>query len=108
MAAIDTPNDPSAPKPRMAEVREPLASPPGTWFRRAWAKRSPVTYVLAVFGYFLLLGSVAVVVVTEQFPWFTLAPITILLSLAYFRYEEEKEARRSSRDTAPNPMRPAT
>ena len=44
-------------------------------------------------GYFLLLGSLAVVVVTGEFPWFTVAPITILLSVAYFRHVEAKDAR---------------
>jgi hypothetical protein len=69
---------------------------PFSWLRLAWEKLSPAATVLGMFGYFLLLGSVAVVVVTEQFPWFTLAPITVLLLVAYFRYVDEKEARRSS------------
>jgi len=53
-------------------------------------------------GYFLLLGSLAVVVITGQFPWFAVAPVTILLSVAYFRHVEAKEARRWTRDGSGN------
>lgn len=62
--------------------------------RAHWAQLSPVAFVLTMVGYFLLLGSLAVIVVTGQFPWFTVAPVTILLSVTYFRHVEAKEARR--------------
>ena len=65
-----------------------------SWVHIHWAKLSPAASALGMFGYFLLLGSIAVVVITKQFPWFTIAPITILLAVAYFRHVEKNELRR--------------
>lgn len=94
MAGIHVPFDRSTlRRPRMhgRQSRNPISSP---WLRKHWDQLSPVASVLGMVGYFLLLGSVAVIVITGQFPWFTVAPVTILLSVAYFRYVEAKEARR--------------
>jgi len=43
-----------------------------------------------VMAVFLLLGSIAVVAITRQFPWFMLAPSVILLSFAYLRHAEKR------------------
>ena len=48
-------------------------------------------------AYFLALGSVAVVALSGQFPWFTLAPLTVLLMFLHFRRVETKLRRQSSR-----------
>ena len=98
MAGINAPYGRSTPRPPTAGKGNLVASGPRTSSQPIWAKLSPGASVLAMFGYFLLLGSVAVVVITGQFPWFTLAPVTILLSIAYFRHVDEKEARRSVGD----------
>jgi hypothetical protein len=42
----------------------------------------------------------AVVVVTQQFPWFIVAPLGFLLAVAYFRHLEATEARGSSRNVS--------
>ena len=44
------------------------------------------TSVMLVWGYFLILASISVVVISGQFPWFTLAPATGLLMAAHIRY----------------------
>jgi hypothetical protein len=49
-----------------------------------------------MFAYFLGLASIAVVVVTGQFPWFTLAPGIVILMVAHFRRTEEKYRRKAS------------
>jgi len=67
------------------------------WFRADWSKLSPTAYVLGMAGYFLLLGSIAVVFLSNQFPWFMAAPITILLAVAYLRHGEAKRAQHRSR-----------
>ena len=98
MATINVPYDRSNLRSPMLGEHTALQTRPLAWLRVAWGKLSPAATVLGMFGYLLLLGSLAVVVVTDQFPWFTLAPVTILLLAAYFRYVDEKEARRSARD----------
>lgn len=67
------------------------------WFRADWSELSPTAFVLGMAGYFLLLGSIAVVVLSNQFPWFMAAPITILLAVAYLRHGEAKRAQDKSR-----------
>lgn len=52
--------------------------------------------VLVMFAYFLGLGSIAIVAVGGQFPWFTVAPATVLLLVTYFRHVEATYARNSS------------
>lgn len=54
------------------------------------------TLALTMLGYFLGLASIAVVVIGGQFPWFTLTPTIILLSIAYFRHLEVKFKQESS------------
>jgi len=98
MAGMNVPYDRSTLQPPIAGDQIPLATRRCSDWRAAWATRSPSASVLGMFLYFLLLGSVAVVVVTEQFPWFALGPVTILLTVAYFRHLDAKEARRSSQD----------
>lgn len=44
--------------------------------------------VLVISAYFLALASIAVVAVGGQFPWFTVAPATVLSMIAYFRHVE--------------------
>ena len=46
-----------------------------------------------IVSFFLGLASVAVVVVTGQFPWFILAPGIVVLLISYFRYAEARHAR---------------
>ena len=99
MAGMNVPYDRSTMQPPMAGHGLPLASRRGSRWRAVWSKLSPAESVLGMFLYFLVLGSVAVVVVTEQFPWFTLGPVTILLTVAYFRHLDAKDARRSPQDT---------
>ena len=53
---------------------------------------------LIMLGYFLGLASIAVVLVGGQFPWFTAAPATILLSIAYFRHLDAKYEQELSND----------
>lgn len=53
-----------------------------------WPKANSGPTVLIMFAYFLGLASIAVVVVGGQFPWFTIAPCSILLMVAYFRHLE--------------------
>jgi len=98
MAGINVPYHRSILRSTTGGDRSGPRSPGGIWQHLPWAKLSPAAFVLGIFGYFMLLGSVAVVVITHQFPWFTVAPVTILSALAYFRHVEAKEARRSSRD----------
>ena len=62
-----------------------------------WSDKSPMRFVLGMAGYFLILGSIAVVVLGNQFPWFMAAPITILLAAAYFRHGDAKPAHERSR-----------
>jgi len=96
------PYDLSKLRQKMGGDRNPLASQPATWWRTPWAKLSPAASILGMSAYFLLLGSVAVVVITEQFPWFIVAPATILLTIGYFRHVEATEARRSHRGVSYN------
>lgn len=85
-------------------------SPPtlwsGGWLGRRSAKLSATASVLGMFAYFLFLGGVAVVVVTGQIPWFIVPPAVVWLSLAYFRYEDRKYARKAEqqRDSADSEM----
>jgi peptidoglycan/LPS O-acetylase OafA/YrhL len=58
---------------------------------------------LGILAYILVLASVAVIVLTGQFPWFTLAPLTALALTLYFRHLEE-----SLRRDAPPGTRPST
>lgn len=51
---------------------------------------------LFMLGYFLGLGSIAVMVIGGQFPWFTLAPLTILALVMYFRHLEATYEQQSS------------
>ena len=53
---------------------------------------------LIMLGYFLGLASIAVVLVAGQFPWFTAAPATVLLSIAYFRHLDAKYERELSNE----------
>lgn len=54
------------------------------------ARLNPHESVLVMTGYFLLLGSMAVVVMTQQFPWFMVAPSLIMLGCAYLRHADKK------------------
>ena len=96
MAGVSIPYDRSTLRPPMARDTKPVAGQSVNGVQILWAKLSPAASVLGMFGYFLLLGSIAAVVITGQFPWFVVAPLTILLSVAYFDHVEKKEARRSS------------
>ena len=95
MAKNWVPYDLSHLRQKLVGDRNPLESRPATWWRTPRATLSPVASVLGISAYFLLLGSVAVVVITEQFPWFIVAPATILLTIGYFRHVEATEARLS-------------
>ena len=97
MAKNWVPYDFSHLRQKLVGDRNPLASRPATWWRTPRARLSPVASVLGISAYFLLLGSVAVIVITEQFPWFIVAPATVLLTIGYFRHVEATEARRSHR-----------
>jgi hypothetical protein len=55
-----------------------------------WAISEPAAAVLGMFAYLLVLGSVAVVLVTGRFPWFTVAPAVILLGAAHVRHLEAR------------------
>ena len=61
-----------------------------------WVKSDSLAPVLGMFAYFLLLGSIAVVTMTGQVPWFTLAPATVLAVVVHCRRLEAKWARESS------------
>ena len=98
MATITFPYHRSTQRPQIEGDRNRVGFRLGSWLHVHWAKLSPAAYVLVMFGYFLLLGSIAVVVITKQFPWFTIAPITILLAVAYIRHVEKNELRRLSQD----------
>ena len=52
--------------------------------------------VLLVAAYFLGLASVAVIAVGGHFPWFTVAPATVLTLIAYFRHVEATLERKTS------------
>jgi len=52
--------------------------------------------VILMCAFFLGLASIAVVVVTGHFPWFTLAPAIVLLMAAHIRRIEAKFERASS------------
>ena len=52
--------------------------------------------VLWIAAYFLALASIAVIAVGGHFPWFTVAPATILSLIAYFRHVESTLERESS------------
>jgi hypothetical protein len=52
--------------------------------------------VLVIAAYFVGLASIAVVAVGGQFPWFTVAPATVLSLIAYFRHVEAKLDHESS------------
>jgi hypothetical protein len=60
-----------------------------------WPKANNGPTALIMFAYFLGLASIAVVIVGGQFPWFTVAPCTILLMVAYFRHLEATYQRES-------------
>lgn len=51
---------------------------------------------IIMLGYFLGLASVAVLVVGGQFPWFIIAPATILFLVVYFRHLEATYNQKSS------------
>ena len=67
------------------------------WLRADWSQQSPTVYVLGMTGYFLLLGSIAVIVLSNQFPWFMAAPITILLAATYLRHSDAKRTQQTTR-----------
>ncbi len=69
----------------------------GKWLRVDWSEQSPALFVLGMAGYFLLLGSIAVIVLSNQFPWFIAAPITILTAVAYILHGDAKHSQQRSR-----------
>ena len=72
-------------KQQSEEYRNPIKFRPKRWLGIHGATLNPAVSVLGMAGYFLLLGSIAVVVITRQFPWFMAVPMTILLAYAYFK-----------------------
>jgi hypothetical protein len=53
--------------------------------------------VLGMFAYFLVLGSIAVVTLTGQFPWFTLGPAAVLGVIAHCRRLDAKWERKKAK-----------
>ena len=98
MATLNLPADrPAARFP----TKNPSPGAPMGAIRRIqafWVKSDSLAPVMGMFAYFLLLGSIAVVTMTGQIPWFTLAPATVLAVVAHCRRLEAKWARQSSRE----------
>ena len=59
------------------------------------ASEGPSVFVMC--AYFLGLASIAVIVIGGHFPWFTLAPMAVLLMAAHVRRLEAKFKRDSAR-----------
>jgi hypothetical protein len=104
---------PDPPASRLAEApgRAPPAPQPPSgalrWLAALGARSDAAAAVLGMFLYFLMLGSVAVVVVTGQFPWFTVAPAALLLAAAHVHRVEARWARQAAagRERATRPDR---
>jgi hypothetical protein len=96
-----TTSDLSADRPAAAARACSASPPPATAalhrLQAFWTKSASFAPVLGMCAYFLVLGSIVVVWVTGQVPWFTVAPATILLMVAHFRRVEARWARQDAR-----------
>jgi hypothetical protein len=86
--------------PPLAATR-PGPAAPIRWIQALWVTSEPVALVLGMFLYFLLLGSIAVVVVTGQIPWFALIPAGVMLAIARIRRTEARWQRERSAEPDP-------
>ncbi len=87
MAALQLPL--SAPTIRSAGTKPGETTPgPLTEDANDRGKTNDGPPVLIISAYFLALASIAVVAVGGQFPWFIVAPATVLSLIAYFRHVE--------------------
>lgn len=79
--------------PRTEYVDTPIHSAEDVDHRRA-ANEGPSPLLMC--AYFLGLASIVVVVIGGQFPWFTLAPLAVLLMAVHVRRLEAKLQRDSA------------
>ena len=75
------------------DYRQMLGNRSGSRLHSAWANGNPAATILGIAGYFLLLGSIAVVAISEQFPWFMAAPLYLLMAVFYLRHANQRQAR---------------
>ncbi|MDJ0805842.1 MAG: hypothetical protein QNJ78_03325 [Gammaproteobacteria bacterium] len=78
-------------------VKHSVISSMTHWLKTVSLGQGLVVPVLGMAGYILLLGSIAVVYLSNQFPWFMAAPMTIIVAIVLLHHIDAKRAQQESK-----------